>query len=253
MLSYTISGSLDKPPLLFLHGFLGAKEDWEETIHHLKETFCCYAVDLPGHGTSPYEPHLLESLFSTYLSLKLPPCPLVGYSMGGRLALFLKKLFPTCFTQLILLGTHPGLQDELSKKQRLLQDLNWVEMIETQDFDTFLNAWYGQALFQSLRNNEALFQRILLRRSKQNRNALADILRNFSLGLQPTLTEFSADTLFVHGADDLKFKELYQNLPAHVKVASVIHAGHTIPLENPQGCADHIQQFLEVNSTLYNF
>lgn len=88
MLSCTITGSLEKPPLLFLHGFLGSKEDWREVAVHLQETHCCYAIDLPGHGESQQQSHILESLFTTYLSLKLPPCPLIGYSLGGRLALF---------------------------------------------------------------------------------------------------------------------------------------------------------------------
>ena len=47
-------GSPDKPAVLFLHGFLGRKEDWSEVIAGLSNSFCAIAIaiDLPGHGSN---------------------------------------------------------------------------------------------------------------------------------------------------------------------------------------------------------
>jgi len=244
MLSYTITGSLNLPPLIFLHGFLGGKEDWEEVIAELKEDYCCYAFDLPGHGSSPFEEHLLESLFLSFCSLKLLPCPVIGYSMGGRLALFLKEYFTEQFKGIVLLGAHPGLNEAVEKKFRWHQDLNWSSMLETQPFDAFLEAWYEQPLFVSLKKQPELYNKIIERRRKQNPLYLASILRNFSLSLQPVLKQFHPDTLFLYGEEDLKFADLYQNhLPKTVKKEE-INGGHALLLENPKGVAKKIKEFL---------
>lgn len=244
MLSYTITGSLKSPPLIFLHGFLGVKEDWEETISYLKEDFCCYAFDLPGHGDSPYEDHFLESLLTSFNHLKLFPSVLVGYSLGGRLALFLKEYFPDCFTKLILLGAHPGLSCAHQKTFRWQQDLHWSLMLETQPFTSFLEAWYAQPLFASLKQRPELLAHLIQKRSLQNPSYMASILRNFSLSHQPHITKFALETLFLYGDQDVKFAELYEKeLPKNVAVEK-IKGGHILPLENPKEVMKKIRTFV---------
>jgi 2-succinyl-6-hydroxy-2,4-cyclohexadiene-1-carboxylate synthase len=245
MLSYNVTGSLNLPPLLFLHGFLGVKEDWDEIIAPLKEKFRCYAFDLPGHGSSSFHPHLLESVFSTILSLKIPPSPLIGYSMGGRLALFLKQHFPKHFQSLVLLSAHPGLKVPSEKRARLQQDLNWCERLETEPLESFLKDWYSQPLFDSLKKNAILYEKILQRRLKQNPKNMAEILRNFSLALQPAVERFDAKTLFLYGEEDLKFADVYCTLPPHVKVKKISRSGHFLIAENPGEVANEISAFLE--------
>jgi 2-succinyl-6-hydroxy-2,4-cyclohexadiene-1-carboxylate synthase len=245
MLSYSITGSVNHPPLVFLHGFLGVKEDWEEVIDLLKDRYCCYALDLPGHGESPYEEHFMESIFVTIHTLKIPPSPIIGYSMGGRLALFLKEYFPKQFKELVLLGAHPGLTDEASKRLRWYQDLNWSMILDTQPFETFLCDWYAQPLFNSLKKRPELYHKLLQRRSKQNPQNMASIMRNFSLSLQPALTKFHSDTLFLYGDEDSTYADLYQNhLPKNTKVEK-IEGGHILLLENPKEVAKNIEAFIK--------
>lgn len=245
MLSYTITGSLDKPPLVFLHGFLGIKEDWEQVIAHLKDQFCCYAFDLPGHGKSEIDLHLNESVIATILSLKLPPCPLVGYSMGGRIALSLKDQFPQSFKELVILGSHTGITDPAERQLRWQQDQNWSEMLETLPFDDFLKAWYAQPVFYSLSKKPNLLENILERRMKQDPKNMATILRNFSVALQPPIKNLHSETLFLYGEDDLKSSVLYHQLPKHVKVEKITNSGHVLHLENPQEVAEKIKEFLQ--------
>lgn len=117
--------------------------------------------------------------------------------------------------------------------------------METQPFETFLKAWYDQPLFHTLRARPDLFQQTLSRRAKQNPQWVADIFRNFSLGLQPQITEFFPKTLFLHGEKDEKFEEIYRSLPKEVRVQSIAASGHVVPLENPKGCAEAILAFIQ--------
>ena len=46
----------ERPLLLFLHGFLGAAEDWQPVMQALCTRCRCLAVDLPGHGQTRVRP-----------------------------------------------------------------------------------------------------------------------------------------------------------------------------------------------------
>ena len=45
-----------KPVVVFLHGFMGDKEDWAPIIQALAVSHHCIALDLPGHGTTHVAP-----------------------------------------------------------------------------------------------------------------------------------------------------------------------------------------------------
>ncbi len=78
--------------LFFLHGLLGSKHDWQNVIENLPH-FSCLALDLPFHDdaktvcvtdfeqTCAYVEQQLQQLSDQ-------PYYLVGYSLGGRIALY---------------------------------------------------------------------------------------------------------------------------------------------------------------------
>ena len=86
-----------KTPLVLLHGFLGTAQDWDPTIEALGPDYRCLALNLPGHGrASEPVPADFESVIHG-LAERIGkafgmPVDLVGYSMGGRLALMLALL-----------------------------------------------------------------------------------------------------------------------------------------------------------------
>ncbi len=92
-LPHTLTGPGDAPAVLFLHGFMGSRSDWDEITARLAPDFRCLAVDLPGHGAAvglPDEAYTFEgtaaALVATLGALGIGRCRVVGYSMGGRLA-----------------------------------------------------------------------------------------------------------------------------------------------------------------------
>lgn len=222
--------------LALIHGFLGQKEDWNEVIQHLPKDISVTAINLPGHSGLPINKDFLLSIKNTLKKAKF----LVGYSAGGRIALQLKQYFPEDFERLILISTHPGLTDSKQRQQRWELDLAWIKKLETSSLEEFLNEWYAQPIFNTLRANTKLFAQILKRRKTQNPQKLAAFLKMFSLGKIPNAA-IPENTLFICGDQDLKYVSLYHTLPPCMKVYTVTNAGHAVHLENPQRCAEIIK------------
>jgi 2-succinyl-6-hydroxy-2,4-cyclohexadiene-1-carboxylate synthase len=238
MPSYFHRGAVNRYPLVFLHGFLGCKEDWLPVIAPLEEHFSCYALDLPGHGASPFRPDVFQAILDTLDALNLSKACLVGYSLGGRLALSLKEQFPDRFSQLIVLSGHTGLRTATEKQIRWQQDLDWIQKFETLPLNTCLDLWYQQPLFSTLNIDPILRER----RLHQNKEALIFYLHTFSLAHQPVRTD--QDALFLCGRYDERYVSHYQMLCAEKAISTVRiieGAGHAIHLEKPLACAQAIR------------
>jgi len=189
-----------------LHGFLGSKDDWEEVIAYLPNCECIaldYPFTIPDNGI------------------------LIGYSMGGRIVL--RYPHPK-----IILSAHPGLQDPQEKQKRQQTDLEWIRTIETHPFHAFLEKWYAQPLFDSLRAHPH-FPKIFSRRLKLDPQKAIQQLKEESLSSQ---NYTSSNAIFLHGEKDLKYAALYTKL--HLNAISIKGAGHAIHLESPKACADII-------------
>jgi 2-succinyl-6-hydroxy-2,4-cyclohexadiene-1-carboxylate synthase len=233
-------GDSRHPPLIFLHGFLGTKEDWEDIFPFFEKRFFCIAYDLPGHGQTPYSDAILWVLKKEIQKMSQMKPILIGYSLGGRIALQLQE----CASAVVALSAHPGLMSQKEKEERSKIDKIWSEKLLTLPFDAFFAEWYEQPIFQTLRQNLSLLQLIVKRRMKQNPQDLARVICQMSLAGQPRITRFPTPTLFMHGEEDLKYRELYCGLPKTVAVRSIKNSGHAIHLENAQKCAEEILNWL---------
>lgn len=199
-------------PIVFLHGFLGNASDWLPVCSYLPSCHCI-GYDLPGHGNSPFTEHF---------EIDLPYFHLVGYSMGGRLALSIPK---EKIASLTLLSVHPGLKTDKEKEERWQSDLAWAKLLLELPIDDFLKHWYHQSLFM-------LFKPNMTKRREQNVEYLAKALLAYSLAKQPL---YDIDRVAV-GEKDIKFRALYQN---PIIIPNSTHAVH---LENPKAVAQLIEQ-----------
>lgn len=246
-----------RPPIvLFLHGFLGSGEDFDNAIAALSDRFCCLAINLPGHGQTvvtgvdqQYEmAQTAEAIVDLLDHLQISRCYLVGYSMGGRLALYLALHFPQRFPKVVVESASPGLELDRDRQTRLQHDWNLADRLEA-DFSTFLQQWYEQPLFQPLRHHPQ-FAELQARRSRNRPADLAKSLRHLSTGRQPSLwhllEQHSQPLLLVVGADDRKFCEINQRMvdrcPA-ARLAIVPDCGHGVHLENPAGFVQRVRSF----------
>jgi 2-succinyl-6-hydroxy-2,4-cyclohexadiene-1-carboxylate synthase len=240
-LSQLTCGNPSHPPLIFLHGFLGGKEDWEDMLPYFQNTFFCIALDLPGHGGSLYSEDILSAVKKVIFNLS-PHKPIgIGYSMGGRIALQLQE----CFSSLAIISAHPGLETEAEREARRKIDQEWSEKMLQHSFAAFFTEWYAQPIFQNLSQNTSLLQKLIERRLKQNPQHLARVLLQMSLANQPHIVDFSCPTLFLYGEGDWRYQQLYCRLPKTVTVSCIKNCGHAIHLENPACCAKEILNWLE--------
>ena len=246
MLYYETHGKLTSRPLIFLHGFLGSRVDCFPIIEELERDYFCTLVDLPAHGKSPYTTPIIsaikQSIESIHALTEQKPL-LIGYSLGGRIALQISQDSKTPICGVFAFSAHPGLATEWEKKERLRADRIWQNRLQTLEPKQFLTLWYEQTPFASLRGKVELLEKLYKERDLSHKNELSLVLEEMSLAKQPLISHSSLPLRLGFGEEDVKYKILYQNsLFAQV---SIPKAGHTVFLENPKGCAEAIKTFID--------
>jgi 2-succinyl-6-hydroxy-2,4-cyclohexadiene-1-carboxylate synthase len=254
---YCFWGDTDKPLILFLHGFMGDRDEFNEVIALLSERFCCLAVDLPGHGKTRVlggeESYTMSNTARAAIKLleelNVQNCFLLGYSMGGRLALYLNLHFPERFSKLVLESASAGLKTKRDRLERIQKDFELAQKLESSDFSTFLLNWYNQPLFASLKEHPN-FQFLISNRLKNNPLELAKSLRNLSTGCQPSLWEKIAQNknpiLLLVGEYDTKFVAINSEMARlceSAKLEIVSRCGHNIHFENAKVFVEKVEKF----------
>ena len=127
-LHYLATGDPSHPPLLLLHGFMGSSQDFAALLPSLAKHFYCILPDLPGHGETltitgfyTFE-HTAQALLALLDHLGISQSHLLGYSMGGRLALYLVCYFPERFRRVVLESASPGLKTVNERQERVKKD-----------------------------------------------------------------------------------------------------------------------------------
>jgi 2-succinyl-6-hydroxy-2,4-cyclohexadiene-1-carboxylate synthase len=245
------------PPLLLLHGFTGSARAWDDIRPALSKFAQVIAIDLIGHGRSaaPDDPRrysfewATRDLVALLESLRLPKVNLVGYSMGGRLALQFTANSPERIDRLILESASPGLQDDLQRRQRIENDVALADRILRQGVQAFVAEWEQQPLL--LPAPHVSFEARAYQRVQRLQNSpvgLANSLRGMGTGQQAPLWSHLKNlrmpvTLIV-GAMDSRYTEVAQRmsklLPA-AHLAVVANAGHTVHLDQPERFVEQVK------------
>ena len=176
---------------------------------------------------------------------------LIGYSMGGRLALYLALRNRDGFSGLFLESASPGLEDAAERRTRRQADEERAKQLESGDLEGFLARWYGQPLFASLARNERLLGETIETRLDNDPGELARSLRGMGTGNQPSLwSELGAltlPTLAVAGGLDEKYVEVSDLMASQgprIRSAVVPGAGHNVCLEKPGEYLGLLERFL---------
>lgn len=235
------------PTWVFFHGFMGTRADFEL----IKPNGTCITINLMGFGpqapivTPPTLFHMEQqaaSLAKLFVKLALPPVNLVGYSMGGRLALSLALNYPKLVNHLILEGATAGLDDTLARNERITADNLKADKIETQGLAEFVAAWEALPMFAS-QKLLPLAQQQFMHNQRVNHQAVnvANSLRYMGTGAQPNywpkLDQLKVPVTLLVGEHDAKFQIIAQKLSVKIpqsRLMIVSGVGHNIHFEAPQ-------------------
>jgi 2-succinyl-6-hydroxy-2,4-cyclohexadiene-1-carboxylate synthase len=142
------------PALLLLHGFTGSSVTWFSHSEAWR-AFTTIAVDLLGHGRSDClaDPNryrmerCVEDLLVLLDHLGVQRTAVLGYSMGGRIALYLALHAPQRLWALVLESASPGIEDVAEREARRQSDLTLAETLERDGIVTFVDRWHTLPLF----------------------------------------------------------------------------------------------------------
>lgn len=225
----------------------------------LEDRFYCIAPDLPGHGSStglPSGGYTMEGaallIIGVLDALDIKRAALVGYSMGGRLALYLALRHPERCAGLFLESASPGLESPQEREARRQVDELRARRLETEDFGRFLEDWYRQPLFESLARDKELLKDTIEARRRNDPAELAKSLRGMGTGTQPSLwgelPELRVPALAVAGTLDEKYVQVSRHmarLSPKMRVAVVPGAGHNVRLEFAKEHITLLKRFLD--------
>lgn len=253
-------------PLLLLHGFTGSSDNWLPFFSELSAHFRVIAPDLLGHGRTgapaDAKRYSMEAaaadLEALLLNLDAVPAHVLGYSMGGRLALYLAVTRPHLVRTLLLESASPGLETDAERQQRREGDCELADWIEANGIHAFVERWEGIPLFASQQRLAAEVQAALRAQRLKNRpHGLANSLRGMGTGVQPSLwprlSEMEMPALLLAGALDEKFLAVNRQMAAAMPDAAlhaIADAGHTIHLERPDKFIAAVTKFLIDNCQL---
>lgn len=246
-LHFVARGEARGEPALFLHGFMGSSADWSDVVERMKGEHYCICVDLPGHGRSvglggDYTMERTGRLLSDVLDRAgAPHAHVVGYSMGGRTALYFAVVHPERCRSLLLESASPGLSSEAERAARRGADEARALRLETGDFREFLAEWYRQPLFETYQHHEGLLERMIGSRRSNRPGELARSLRGMGTGSQPSLwdrlDELALPVLACAGALDGKYAEAAERMAVMMPRARAVvvpGAGHNVHAERPE-------------------
>ncbi len=249
----------DALPLVLLHGFTGDGRTWSEVAAHLPALHIL-APDLPGHGASRFYHEVAacgfdaasKALLAMLDRLQVPRCHLVGYSMGGRLALYFALRHPQRLASLVLESASPGLSDEGQRVARQDADGELARFAINKGIAAFVQRWEAVPVLateQRLPFDARQAQR--QQRLKCRPSGLAASLMGMGTGSQPwlgnRLQELSLPVLLLAGGLDQKFQQIALDVQRQIPDAElrvVPETGHNIHLEAPHLVAGEIHRFL---------
>nr|WP_251080768.1 2-succinyl-6-hydroxy-2,4-cyclohexadiene-1-carboxylate synthase [Motilimonas cestriensis] len=247
----------ESTPIVFIHGFLGSGKDWQGVIAQLAHEQNWLTIDLPGHGGSQNvtlsAPRAFQQccnlIHQCLQALAIRQCYLVGYSLGGRIALHYLQMYPSQVRQLILESAHTGLIQQHEKTIRISHDKNWAQRFATEPLNQVLLDWYQQEVFTDLSTTQR--QQLYQLRRQNDGDALSKMLLATSLGQQDNLrhviTDATCPVSYFVAEQDQKFTQLANALKkstSQLNKVSFTEAGHNIHFAKPIEYANQISRLI---------
>ena len=270
-------------PLIALHGMTGHALDFTELIKRTGRP--CFAINMIGHGLSGMEelvstpefddeepceaPKYMDvveqvrqvicQLMEHEVSVNSSSFDLIGYSMGGRLALHLAlhmkgKLLladrrEVILGKLLLIGTSLGISDEEERKARRVKDQMWIDSLwHEETVENFLKAWNKQPLLARLAEHQPvvadqLYQRRLVHLPRGLAIAFECLGQGEMPPLSSRLSNLPCPSIWIYGEEDSRYREIAHEAVKSAPDAEAIEiagTGHAPHLEDVDAFWDRV-------------
>jgi 2-succinyl-6-hydroxy-2,4-cyclohexadiene-1-carboxylate synthase len=228
------------PEVVFLPGFMQHADTWSPIAAAVGER---YPVRMLEFETWSFEERLGEIDAATG-----GDSVVVGYSMGGRLALH--AALRDSLAGLVVVGASAGIADADERRRRREADSELADWIEAHAIDEVVARWERNPVFAS--QSAALVEAQRAGRLAHSPVELARLLRSAGQGaLSPIwdrLAEIQAPVLALAGENDHIYRAAAERIASLVSRGSsgvIAGAGHAAHLEAPDAVADAILRFLD--------
>jgi 2-succinyl-6-hydroxy-2,4-cyclohexadiene-1-carboxylate synthase len=227
--------------VVLLHGFTNTSRSWDPVIAALPDGYQPVALDIRGHGlASETRPMTLDAVIEDISAAASEPFTLVGYSMGGRIALHAAFRLPERILRLVLIGASPGLEDAAARAERRAADDKLATQIERQTIAEFVDSWARTLVLADQPEQ-------VRTRGDVDRVGLAAALRVLGTGslgsLWRRLPRLQMPVELVVGERDAKFRRVAEQMAESIpdtRISVVPRTGHAVHLEEPGRVAELI-------------
>ena len=229
------------PAIVFIPGFMQPGSAWAPVAELVPQR---YPSVLLEHAEHTLEGRLAE------IAAAGEGTVLVGYSMGGRLALHAALRDPHRHAGLVTVGSSAGIEAPATRALRAEADSKLAGWMETQPIEEIVAIWERQPLFAD--QPDVLVEQQRAGRLSQDPRSLATLLRTAGQGaLEPVwqrLPALDVPLLAVAGSVDDRYAAAARRMARAVprgRAAIVEGAGHAAHLQRPQAVAALLAEFLD--------
>jgi 2-succinyl-6-hydroxy-2,4-cyclohexadiene-1-carboxylate synthase len=227
--------------VLFIPGFMQRGDAWRPVAELLPERYPSTLLD--------HREHSREGRLAEIAAAAEDGAVLVGYSLGGRLALRAVLREPERYTGLVTVGVTAGIDEPSARSARAEADERLAAWMEAAPIEDVVAVWERQPLFAD--QSEALIEEQRPGRLGQDPAGLAMLLRTAGQGvLEPVwheLLTLDLPVLAIAGARDEGYVAAAQRIAdvaPRARAVIVEEAGHAAHLQRPERVAELIEEFL---------
>jgi pimeloyl-ACP methyl ester carboxylesterase len=266
-LYYEVSG--EGHPLVLIHGAWGSHDWWRWQVPELSRQYQIVSLDVRGHGrSSPLKTAYSVEGFAEDLDILLEgigidETVLVGWSMGGMIAMQYCLHYPAKVKALILIATR-GHRNPKLKRRIVLQYLQarlrlLMDFTAPRKYDRAAERFPGPSAVWLEREVEKMLSPTAPKevhdwvmsqiREKPSQNYFEVAKSFWNWGLGDELKRIGVPALIMVGEKDNRtpprFSRLLHHMIPEARLVIVEDAGHCLPLEHPERVNGEIIRFLK--------
>jgi len=230
--------------VLFIPGFMQRGDAWRPVAQLLPERYPSVMLDHREHSLEGRLREIADAAGG------VPRPVLVGYSLGGRLALRAVIRDPSRYAGLIIVSATAGIDEPTARSARAEADERLAAWMEAAPIEHIVAIWERQPLFAD--QSDALVEEQRPGRLSHDPASLARLLRTAGQGvLEPVwheLVRLELPVLAIAGNRDdgyVRAARRIADTAPHGRAAIVEKAGHAAHLQRPHEVARLVVEFLD--------